>query len=343
MRLHRFVLFSGATLLLLVTALTMLTPLSIYVFLPTQSPPLFLPYRHRGFVSFASSSSSPPSSPPLVVLITGLLNRFTYAAGTASYDGCHVVIVLQDTGLDVDEEAFAGGDFNKPVSPPYDMSASSIKAHYIQKGAISVTVQLLTTSEVDSLTPSLRSVVPPLRSPKFERNVRMLTLRSLAYESSLHLPHPFPEASAARLYVREDNYFLDDNFQVQSLKALCPKSGYCYVVDKHCPQVGTGYIHKGWADKIYLLSGTAAERMFSGATATENVKKYWPPGSNSEQYLSNLMQSSGYVPSTADFRRTEVRFVAGVEEPCVAAYGGCNSGMEGAGVKMCPKGPRGEG
>ena len=131
------------------------------------------------------------------------------------------------------------------------------------------------------------------------------------------------------LYLREDNYFLDTPPSLNSAYSLCPSlessTSYCYVVDKHCPFTSSGYIFGGFSDKVYLVSSTPSVLLFSLPTKA-TISNHWPPGTNTEMYLTSLLQSHGYMPKTADLRRTDVRFVEGLTGgPCVnTGYMDCN-------------------
>ena len=114
--------------------------------------------------------------------------------------------------------------------------------------------------------------------------------------------------------------FLENSFQVKQLQRLCNQDEACYVVDKFCQW-------HGFSDKVYWLNLAAAEIMFAPMTS-RNVETLWKHQKDTEYWISLQMERGGVCAQKWDFRRTELRYVANQDGPCVEKlYYRCNSGQ----------------
>ena len=161
----------------------------------------------------------------MVVMISGLKSRFTYLEDIANYTHIStIVIALHDNHQSVDTESFSGSVKGKPKRPPYPLDEISIARHYKQLGASTVVIRTFTSAQIDDYgtlseiykAPTLNLF--PSDPTRTIRNLRMLTLRSMAYAMAYEVRPDFK----LLLYKREDNYFLDGGrFKVDNVRMFC--------------------------------------------------------------------------------------------------------------------------
>jgi hypothetical protein len=162
---------------------------------------------------------------PMVVMISGLKSRFTYLSDIANYTHIStIVIALHENHQSVDTESFSGSVKGKPRRPPYPLDEISITRHYKQLGVSTVVIRTFTSAQIDDYgrlssiykAPTLNLF--PSDPTRTIRNLRMLTLRSMAYAMAYEVRPDFK----LLLYKREDNYFLDGGrFKVDNVRMFC--------------------------------------------------------------------------------------------------------------------------
>jgi hypothetical protein len=161
----------------------------------------------------------------MVVMISGLKSRFTYLSDIANYTHIStIVIALHENHQSVDTESFSGSVKGKPRRPPYPLDEISIARHYKQLGVSTVVIRTFTSAQIDAYgtlseiykDPALNLF--PSDPTRTIRNLRMLTLRSMAYAMACEVRPDFK----LLLYKREDNYFLDGGrFKVDNVRMFC--------------------------------------------------------------------------------------------------------------------------
>ena len=257
-----------------------------------------------------------PSKPKrIAMVVSGLDTRFTYADSATSrtaFEDIDVFVMLQ-RGEATDKGSFL---LPHPIRPPYNQTVESIETWYHERGASYVDVTIVTTAALDARV-HVNVKKPPFRDQtRWQRNTRMLGLRRMGYERLRDVGSGYDFI----LYVREDNVFLEDSFQVKQLQRLCNQDEACYVVDKFCQW-------HGFSDKMYWLNLAAAEIMFAPMTS-RNVETLWKRQGDTEYWISLQMERGGVCAQKWDFRRTELRYVANQDGPCVEKlYYRCNSGQ----------------
>ena len=296
---------------------------------------------------------APPCGPPAqyAVLITGQVQRFVWRDGSGpliapAHPACppavDVFIILQAGVLNPQWIGAA------PATPyAAETTEANLRAWYVARGARSVQVQFVHDAELDALLAAATFPVgkehwrrESSRGPggrteakkglrteadfaaRYRSNLKMLYLRHLAFAAAAAAGPSY----AGVTYWREDNLFFAPLAEAAFPPADSP--GPEVVVDVNC---GWG----SYSDKIYAANRAGAAVLFDASRkgflakttafaacgAEGAATPCSPPGQpgkwQTERFLQNVLAAGGATVKKRDFRRTDVRYVAGRPGLCV--------------------------